>query len=217
MNPVGVYLGGEGPNELGSRAAHPVYQIDKNPGVLQTLLSKVQPEGWRVAGAVTWKKIRKYRARGTTPGEEQNVLGLVDAAGAARAQVVAFFRDADGDPARPAAITRGIEQAIALFPELEIIGGTAVPVLEGWILAILGVRGTEQLSKAGAQSRLADRGIGSKDTRAMVETVQSCSIERLPKDAESLRIWLARAGEVLPRLVEEAGRVQRAPEEQGSR
>src|SRR5690606_2728215 len=72
-----VFLGGEGPNELGSLARDPSYQpADPEPGVLETLLRSVERDGWEVAGAVTWKRIVKYKAKGPMNAEKRNVLGL---------------------------------------------------------------------------------------------------------------------------------------------
>ena len=204
MSGVGVYLGGEGRNELGSRAGDPAYQTNEQPGVIQSLLRVVQPHGWEVAGAVLWRNIRKYRATGPSPGEARNVLGLVHEAVRANAQVVAFVRDADDDSERPRVISEAIDGAKQSFPDVDIIGGAAIPVLEGWILAMLGQHGTQKLGKARAQSKLRDEGIPRKDTAGMVRVASELDPERLPEDAKSLRQWLSMARVVLPRRVGEA-------------
>jgi len=49
MIEVGVFLSGEGANELGSRAGDPSYQSGNNPGVIQAPLTQVQ-KGGRVGG-----------------------------------------------------------------------------------------------------------------------------------------------------------------------
>jgi hypothetical protein len=44
--------------------------------VLASLLLRCQATGWHVIGASLWKNTRKLRAKGPTPKEEQNVMGL---------------------------------------------------------------------------------------------------------------------------------------------
>ena len=204
MSGVRVFLGGEGRNELGSWAKEPVYQDDSEPGVVKSLLLKVQDDGWNVVGGRTWKSIRKLRAHGPSPREEQNVRGLVLDAVEAKAQVVAFIRDGDGDPRRPEQIGHAIEGARSDFPKVAVVGGTAVPVLEGWLLTLLGETGTERLGKVAAQKRLAER--SATNTAKMVDIVSAASLEGIPPDANSLRSWLAQAKAVLPPLVEASAR-----------
>ncbi len=67
-----------------------------------------------------------------------------------------------------------------------------------------GAHGTEQLSKAGAQTRLSEAGVDPKDTRAMVAVVEEARWDALPPDALTLRAWTARADEVLPPKVRAA-------------
>ena len=201
MSEVSVYLGGEGQNELGSHCGDPVYQDDSKSGVVETLLRGVQPTGWTVIGATKWCQIRKLRATGASPNEARNVLGLVYEATRAGARVLAFLRDANGDQRRPQIIADAINEAKTKFPNVDVIGGAAIPVLEAWILAIQGEHATEKLHKAAAQSKLVEKGIASKDTGAMVDVAAKIVRANLPGDAASLHAWLARADEVLPRLV----------------
>jgi hypothetical protein len=205
VKPVGVFLGGEGPNELGSWSGDPVYQRDREAGVLEALLRRVQPDRWVVVGATNWRSIRKFRARGPSPAEERNVLGLVRDATEHKADVVAFVRDADDDSKRPAEIEGAIANAKQKFRGVDIIGGTAIPVLEGWILAMRGEHGTENLSRAMAQSRLEqDHGVKRKDTTAMSKVATEFDMRRLPDDAASLAAWLHAAQQVLPTRVRDA-------------
>ena len=205
MSVVKVFLCGEGSNELGSRCGSPNYQDDSKPGVIETLLRRVQDQGWEVDGAIQWKGITKLRGpRRRIPREEQNVLGLVFTAKKKRARVLAFVRDADDDKQRPKVIAAAIDKAKEKFPDVEVIGCAAVPVLEAWILAMQGEHGTENLSKAAAQSKLSEVKPPSNDTAAMVEIATSVTLEKLPKDATSLRAWLTRANYVLPPLVSAA-------------
>jgi hypothetical protein len=201
VSEVKVFLGGEGGNELGSRCGDPTYQDGGNLGVIETLLRGVQSTGWSVIGAKKWCQIRKLRSKGPTPREERNVLGLAHEAERAQARVLAFVRDADDDRNRPKVIADAIGRAEDLFPKVTIIGSVAIPVLEGWILAMLGEHGTEKLGKAAAQSKLVAKGIARRDTGAMVNAATKVALDRLPKDATSLRAWLTRAEEVLPLLV----------------
>lgn len=192
-----VFLGGEGPNELGSRCGHPAYQTGDSPGVIEALLLRIRPDGWTVVGACKWCRIVKLRARGPTPMDEQNVLGLAHEAARARADVLAFTRDADGDEKRPRVIEKAVTVAGQKFPSVAIVGAAAVPVLEGWILALLGERGTEALGKAAAQRRMVEKGVEEKNTRAMVEVVADADMQAIPKDAASLHRWLNRANAAL--------------------
>jgi hypothetical protein len=200
---VKVFLAGEGPNELGSRAYPPPHdRLEKRPGVLEALLQRVQPDGWEVGGARVWKKIRKLRAGGARHADTHNVLGAVLDAKEAGCDVLVFSRDQDKDEERAEAIREGIERApqeIRGAPP--IVGGVAIPLLEGWILALLGQRGTEALSPKAAQAALVARGCGVKDGAAMVDIVRDADLAALPDDAASLQAWLDRANEVLPPLV----------------
>jgi hypothetical protein len=191
-----VFLGGEGNDELGSRCGDPVYQSDESPGVIETLLRRVRSRGWKVIGACKWCDIRKLRAKGPSPNDRQNVLGLVLDAKRSGADVLAFTRDEDGDKQRPRVISDAVQEAQRRFPAVAIVGAAAVPVLEGWILALIGERRTENVGKAAAQKRLVDKGIDN--TRAMVEAVENADIRALPEDATSLRGWLASAEKALP-------------------
>jgi hypothetical protein len=190
-----VFLGGEGPNELGSRYGDPAYQTGDSPGVIEALLTRIRPDGWTVIGACKWCRIVKLRARGPTPTEAQNVLGLAHEAARSRADVLAFIRDEDDDKRRPQVIEEAVTTARQAFPSLAIVGATAVSVLEGWILALLGESRTETLHKAAAQRRMVEKGIKKKNTAAMVKVVASADLQTIPKDAASLRGWidLARA------------------------
>jgi hypothetical protein len=201
VSEVGVFLGGEGRNELGGWCDEPPYRDEGSLGVIEALLKRVQPEGWRVKGACKWCRIRKYRAKGPTLGEERNVLGLVRDAKDTGAEILAFIRDADDDPCRPRVIDSAVLRAQEQFPSVRIIGKAAIPALEGWILAIKGEPGTEDLGKTAAQRRLVARGIDAKSTAAMVDVVQRGELGAIPADADCLRAWLNKAAAVLPRSV----------------
>jgi hypothetical protein len=194
-----VFLAGEGSNELGSRVGHPAYHTDERPGVLAALLTRVQPNGWEVGGARDWKSIRKFRARGASHADTHNVLGAVLDAKEAGCEVLAFARDLDRDADREEAIKEGIRRVPDAFPRApDVIGGVAIPTLEGWILALLGQRATETLTPHQAERALTDQGIIAKDGLAMVAVVEEANLDQLPADARSLTAWLAQARAVLP-------------------
>ncbi len=190
-----VWLGGEGRNELGGRDGDPVYQNDQ-PGVIETLLRAVRPEGWHVAGATKWSRIRKLQP-GKATAEQKNVLGLALDARESQCQVLAFVRDADGDADRIRDVDEALKRAGEMFPSLRIVGGTAVNVLEAWVLAAKGDTKTESLGKVAAQTRLQDEGFAPKDTLAMVGVAAKVTLEKLPTDAASLRAWLLQAAKAL--------------------
>lgn len=202
MVAVRVWLGGEGPSELGTRA-----DGGDEPGVIEALLRKLEPAGWVVDGAQRWKYIRKYRAGFAARGGENhedihNVLGLaLKASEGEGCEVLAFTRDADADDRRAAAIARGIELATEQFPMLVIVGGVARPAIEGWVLALVGVRDSDALSRARAVELLRDRSIEEKRASAYVEIVNVADLDRLPVRCGSLTGWLSAARTKLGRVL----------------
>jgi hypothetical protein len=199
-----VFLCGEGPNELGSRFGHRAYQSDERPGVLHALLARVQPTGWEVGGVREWKRIRKFRIRGASHEDTHNVLGAALDAKEAGCDVLAFSRDRDRDPDRHDAIEEGIRKVPETFPSAPaVIGGVAVPTLEGWVLALSQELRTEELTPKRAEQALQDKGVKLKDGTAMVRLVEEADLSKLPSDATSLTAWIARARNVLPPLVAE--------------
>jgi hypothetical protein len=174
-------------------------------GALEALLLRVEPTGWRVTGATRWKNIRKYTAgsaRGDhSHGDVRNVLGLVLQAFENACEIVAFSRDTDADDERAAALHQGIAQAALHFSTIAIIGGPARPALEGWILALLGQSDTDGWSRNKANEQLKRRNIAAKHAEDYVAIIEGAPITNLPSGCASLRSWLDRAGEVLPRAV----------------
>lgn len=199
---VKVFLCGEGSNELGSRSGHPAYQSDQRPGVLHALLLRVQATGWEVGGARDWKSIRKFRLGKADHQDTRNVLGAALDARDAGCDVLAFSRDQDRERARVAAVETGIQRVPEAFGATPVvIGGVAVPTLEGWILALLGELGTEALSPIRAEAALVAKGVGAKDGDAMTRVVEEADLARIPEDAASLSTWVSRAKAVLPAMV----------------
>jgi hypothetical protein len=199
MSEIQVFLGGEGRNELGSWAGDPAYQNDDQLGVIKALLMRTRPTGWKIVGALSWKRCRKYTDHGSLPDdvrrtirgdhEKRAVLGLGLDAKERGAQAVAFVRDQDDDPERASLIAAAVELARTLWPHIRLVGDTAVPVLEGWIVALMGEPGTEALGKSKAQRLLSDRNV--KTTAEMVREV--LAHRPVPEDAAHLRSWLAQA------------------------
>ena len=185
-----VWLGGEGTCELGGRA-----DDSDRPGVIEKLLLRIEPSGWHIVGARQWKYIRKYRARaaldrGENHGDIRNVLGLALEASENACEVLAFVRDTDADTERADALAVGIHQATTLFTTIRIIGGPAKPAIEGWILALVGVGRTDEMSRARTLTELAAKQIDEKSPEAYVEVVDAADLETLPHGCESLVNWL---------------------------
>ena len=67
---------------------------------------------------------------------------------------------------------------IVLWTGMAII---AIPVLEGWLLAVCGIRGTQKMKKAKAQAQLKALGVPLKDTAAMVGKARKWIPRTFPK------------------------------------
>lgn len=195
-----VFLCGEGRSELGSRALEPVYQTDTQPGVIETLLKGVKPKGWQVGGAALWKNYRKYRVGdgARARGDKNTVLKIAVDAYEHGCDIAAFIRDQDGDKERTERIEEGMSD-IEGDPKIPVspIGGTAIPMLEGWILALKGKSKTEQMGRKKLIDTLNAEGLEQKSTDEMVRVVKQSNLEAIPTDAKSLARWLKRARKVL--------------------
>jgi hypothetical protein len=202
---IKVFLCGEGNNDLGTRWHKP---RGDDPGVLEALLRRVRADGWHIECALDWKSIRKYRAGAglfqPSHKDARNVHGLVLRAYEEACEMLVFVRDRDNDDERGMAIDVALESIAALgFAEefrykLIIVGGIAHPTLEGWILCLLGVAGTDEMTATGASRALAAK-IPAKSTAAYVEIAQT---NVLPTDDGSLARWLALAQAELNRLID---------------
>lgn len=201
MSQVRVWLGGEGPNEIGNRDE----PNGVRRGVIEALLLRLEPNGWRVEGATLWKRIRKYKVRAAigreNHGDIHNIAGLVQRAAEEGCEVVAFTRDVDSEPGRADAIARGIEHVRAIFPTVDVIGGPAVPAIEGWILALLGVYGTESMSRGRTVAEVETRAIAPKLTRGYVEVIAEADLGALPRDCSALLAWLETARQVMAKAI----------------
>lgn len=203
---IKVFLGGEGANELGTRGQRPP---GDDPGVIETLLRRVRPDGWCVAGAIEWKAIRKYQAgaaaRYPRQGEIYNILRLLLLAYEQACAMVVFVRDVDRDEERQDTAIRTLRSPAARrFAddhgyELAAVSGMATPNLEGWMLCLLGRRRTDDLSPKRAQRDLEAEGVPAKSTHHFVEIART---RPLPADAGSLSSWLSDASAAFQRLID---------------
>ncbi len=203
-----VFLCGEGNNDLGTRWHRPPGDV---AGVIETLLRRARIDGWRVAGVLDWKSIRKYRAGAARlqPNHEDvhNVRGLVLQAYEQACEMLVFVRDVDNDDHREQAVKHAVESIAALAfheeyrYELAIVGGVAKPKLEGWILCLLGVLGTDEMSPARVDRELAATAVEPKSAAAYVEIAETGT---LPTGEGSLATWLARATSTFARLIDGA-------------
>jgi hypothetical protein len=197
MASVKVWLGGEGPNEIGDRNRNG----GTRRGALEALLLRLEEAGWEVAGGAQWKSLRRYRAgaaRGKVSHEdERNVIKLALQAKERGCEVVAFSRDVDVDHRREEAVDEGIEKAQAAYEGLAIIGGVAKPAIEGWILALHGIRDTDRLSRAKAKTALEEQDVSLKSTEDYVAVAETADLEKLPSGCDSLCTWIRRAREEL--------------------
>jgi len=201
-----VFLGGEGNNDIGTRWQRP---MGDQSGVAEALLRRVRPSGWHVAGARSWQSIRKYQAgaarKRADHADAHNVLGLVLHAYEDACEMLAFVRDGDGDELREQVIGRVLE-TLATFGfaeefhyELAVVGGVARPKLEGWILWLLGVTGTDAMTPARVDRELETTEIEAKSTVQYVAVAES---RALPAGHGSLPEWLAHAKATFGRLID---------------
>lgn len=203
---IKVFLGGEGPNDIGRYSAD---STKHEPGVAETLLRRVRSTGWQLDGTRIWRSIRKYRAggaaKGTYSADVRNVQGLVLEAYEQACELLAFLHDHDGDEAREAAILVAIRELPSLRfgdeykYELAIVDGVPLPELEGWVLCLLGHHGTDAMTSARVERELAAAGVTSKSTAAYVDVAAS---KPLPTHPCSLREWLTRADAAFRRLID---------------
>jgi hypothetical protein len=201
VDPVKVWLGGEGSSDIGDRDQWE--ERRERAGALEALLLKVEASGWIVLGATRWKSLRKYVAGGAVPGggksEGRNVKGLLLLAREKNADVVAFLRDIDKDERRDDVIESGITEAHttdskkARSPGPVVIAGFPRPNLEAWILALHGEPNTDSMSAQRVENRLAALGICDKKAEDYVAVIEEADVARLPPGCDSLQAWRTQA------------------------
>jgi hypothetical protein len=205
--PARVWIVGEGNNELGVGDGYG----KRHRGVLEALLARVCEGGWECSGKLPWNAIRKFRAGGArladpAHGDYRNVLGLVLAAHEEAADAVAFSRDVDSDPEREEAVAMALTWIRNESGWLiAVIGGVAKPAIEGWILALRGVRDTDVMSRTRAAAHLAEHQIDSKSTAHYIDVIEKAELGEsphfgLPSGTESLHLACDR-----PRGLESSG------------
>ncbi len=81
-----------------------------------------------------------------------------------------------------------------------VIGGVARPCIEGWVLALAGVKDTDEMSRPRCERELPQRAIqkGHDAVVAFVELVEGASLNALPSGCDSLTVWIER-GALRPR------------------
>jgi hypothetical protein len=115
--------------------------------------------------------------------------------------VLAFVRDGDDQSSRVQDIDAAIGAHEAKEDAPDIVGGVAVPVLEGWLLSLQGEPGAERLGKAAALRRFQDRFGFLKETARIVELAERADQSQIPSDATSLNAWLERARRVFTKHI----------------
>jgi len=83
--------------------------------------------------------------------------------------------------------------------ELAVVGGVARPKLEGWILWLLGVTGTDAMTPARVDRELATTEIEAKSTAQYVAIAETGA---LPSGEGSVPDWLAHAKATIGRLID---------------
>jgi hypothetical protein len=83
--------------------------------------------------------------------------------------------------------------------ELAIVGGIAKPKLEAWILCLLGIPGTDVMTRTRVDRELASVSVVTKSTEHYVEIAKSSA---LPAGDGSLAEWLARADATFRQLID---------------
>lgn len=190
-----LLIAGEGRNELGRWAVEASYRDSNEAGVLEALLRKVKPEGWKISGGVLWRKIPKYKVGAHRGAETRNVLGLMSYAKDRGFDGVVFSRDRDSEKPEGRERERDVQDGLAAIESVlpgapPCAGGMAIERLESWLLAIGGAPRSEARKSDSVDAWLSERAVPAKDTKAMVAFVERANLDHIPSDAVSLRAWL---------------------------
>jgi hypothetical protein len=179
-----VFLAGEGRSELGGWAYQKPYRT-LEPGVLETLLRRIVPQGWTIKDAMSWKDIVKVDAGDHRRPETRNVLGAALRAKERRCDVLVFSRDRDGGRDREHAIEAALGE-ISANQTIAAAGGVAIEEIESWVLSCCGHSRAESLRRA--KEAAAHHLVG----KTLVEHLRDVDPENVPEDALSLRRWIER-------------------------
>jgi hypothetical protein len=192
-----VLLAGEGKHELGGWYAERAYHsAPPQPGVLEELARRVVPHGWIVSDARVWKTLPLYQAR-VGGREARRIMQLANDAKERGFDALVFSRDGDTGPDaedRAEDIRTGLAVARGMDGVPPIAGAVAVPCLEGWVAATLGVSGTRAMSKPAIGRSLHERRVDAT-LEAMVEAVRAAPTQAL--DAQELVDWRQQVMEAL--------------------
>ncbi|MCA9558384.1 MAG: hypothetical protein H6704_30890 [Myxococcales bacterium] len=191
MKRLRIFLAGEGRHELGGWWHEAPYVDPAECGVLEALVRRVAADDIEVVGARMWSKAGHYRSGGRAGREERTVVRLFLDAAESGADVLVFVRDVDAYDDRTDEVDSGMKKGAELEPGLSVVGGVAVRVIEGWLLALRQERQSERWQKEPAKDRV--KAVGLTCTADMVECVRAADLDRLPPDAHSLRAWLDQA------------------------
>lgn len=186
-----VWLAGEGTNDIGSLAKG-AQASHEYLGALHVLLCASCPEA-EVIGGERWKSVPKLRVGTKGAGAEaQTVAGLQLRAEENNADALVFMRDRDTERDRE----QQIELALAnsTFPTAGVV---SVETLEHWIAAVAGRSKSEKLSGSQVDTILRELNIEKKSTHSYVTWLSSRSLDSLPLDAKSLRLWIRRISSLM--------------------
>jgi hypothetical protein len=199
-----VLLAGEGRTEIGGEPGWGKSQrarIPAAPGVLEAIARKATSGGWEVAERAIWRQIPLYQAgRGRGP-ETRRILRLLQDAKERHFDAVLFTRDQDtGRDAedRREDFARGVVDAALIPGAPPFAGGLAVPEIEGWVAAFVGVSRTETMSKPAVSRALRERGIDDT-VQSKVEAIENATSPPAT-DATNLTRWLDEARRALARV-----------------
>jgi hypothetical protein len=191
--PARVWIAGEGNSELGVG-----HDDDRSPGVIEALLRRACATGWECERRVAWRSIRKFKAGGarSSHADTRNILGFVLEAKEHGADAAVFVRDRDKDVERDDAVKAALDYMKDW--EIQVVGGLARPNTEGWILALDGVAGTDDMSPRRVDEVIETRGLGGKQAHRYVAVIEAAD-SKVPVPP-SLKAWLDEARTALLRL-----------------
>jgi hypothetical protein len=180
---VKIFVGGEGPGELG-KWAEPVEaraHSKRGDGVLVALVRRIHSD-CTVVGGIPWKSIRKLRPGGHRSAEERNLLGLEVLARESGSDCLVWSRDTDQDDERREQLRHAMRELT--HPS---VGCPVDPCLESWALALARKHNSpDTLTSTKAKALAKQHEIGSVD--AMERLAQTQPLEELR--SPSLNQWL---------------------------
>lgn len=185
-----VFIVGEGANELGRFVHHPARRADHANlrGVIEAFLQKLLTD-FEVVDGRAWSKVPSYQ-QGKGHNFQKKILAAALLARAAHCQAFVFLLDQDNEPARIQAVESALQELTAPEFGLSSAGGVAIPLLEGWILALLGHSGTEGLRPKRATAELEKQYGIKKNSQKMVEVIEAADLKAISKDARAFTMWL---------------------------